>query len=272
MTMGSFVIGVGAWMREHPDVDAVLHGRRDATARTPACPGVGSRLLRGTSELTRASVTAAIEAVHASQTPPQSVPTVFGSAWGEIGIALDQLEMMVTGDGIVSPFLFKNSVHNTASGVFSIAFGNHGSTTAVAAGATTVAYTLLEGQMILHEGAARVLVVVGDEALPPALRDHGQAPVFAAAFVLAKHPPESGPVVRLSAIELVGAPSGPSPHAAHVPEALAGHPCRPAYELLLAIHGQTPGVIPLGRERGEDPWVRVDVLAQETHASANRGR
>lgn len=244
-------------MPGRPDAEAVVEDRSIPGARAPDLRGYPSRLMRGTSTITRMSAAVASRALESSGADPRTIPAVFGSAFGEIAIAIEQLEMMVSGDGQVSPALFKNSVHNTGAGVFSIAHGNHRMSTSLAAGPLTVAYALLEGRGVLDEGAPCVVVVVGDEALPEPLAGIVQWESFAAAWVLSREPPGDGrPRIRLSPPEPVAAPI------AAPPPGLAAHPCRSAHALLTALHRRQPGLVSLGREPDEAWSVEVTVEPQ----------
>lgn len=267
--MSGYVLGQAAWMPGRPDVAAVVEDRSGLGpgpgpgTDAPDGRGYPSRLMRGTSMITRMSVAVARQALAGTGADPGTIPAVFGSAYGEVAIAIAQLEMMITGDGQISPALFKNSVHNTGAGVFSIAHGNHTSSTSLAAGPLTVAYALLEAQGLLDEGAPQVLVVVGDEALTEPLAQLAQWESFAAAWVLGRDPPEGRPWVRLSELSALAGPP------ADVPPALAMHPCRSAHALLAAIHRRTPGRVSLGQEAATEAateaWsVRVTVAPQES--------
>ncbi|MCX4247037.1 beta-ketoacyl synthase chain length factor [Paraliomyxa miuraensis] len=266
--MSAYVLAQAAWMPGRADVDAVLEDRVSAEAKRPELPGYPSRLMRGTSVVTRMSASVAARALARSGVDPRTIPAVFGSAYGEVCIAIEQLEMMVTGDGQVSPALFKNSVHNTGAGVFSIAHGNHIMSTSLAAGPLTVAYSMLEGHGILDEGASHVLVVVADEALPVPLSEVVQWESFAAAWVLGREPPrdagpdgeaggEAGPWIRLAAPQVHEGPQQVPD--VRVPPGLAAHPCRSALDLLAAIHRRTPGLVSLGREDDEAWSIEVSV-------------
>lgn len=245
-------------MPGRPDVAAVVEDRRVSGAESPDLQGYPSRLMRGTSVVTRMSAAVAARALASSGADPHTIPAVFGSAYGEVCIAIEQLEMMVTGDGQVSPALFKNSVHNTGAGVFSIAHGNHTMSTSLAVGPLTVAYALLEGQGVLDEGASCVLVVVADEAFPEPLRQIVQWESFAAAWVLGREPPGDGrPRIRLSELAPLAAPD------AHVPPGLERHPCRSAHALVTAIHRQQTGLVSLGRESDEAWSVEVTVEPED---------
>lgn len=241
----SHLLSLGAWMPGRPNVETVVSGQSvvPPSAR-PNCPGCNPRLLRGTSDLTRMSVDVGIQALQAAGLLHTAMPIVFGSAWGEINVALQQLEMMVTDDGHVSPVVFKNSVHNTATGVLSIALDNRAMSTAIAAGPLTTAYALLEAQMQLEEGHDAVLVVVGDEALPPMLHHLDQATPFAAAFLLTREPSPHAKA-RLGA---VAARYEPPTLPSVVPAELAHSPSRAAFDLLRHLFLGARGRVGLGSE------------------------
>jgi hypothetical protein len=175
---------------------------------------------------------------------------VFGSAFGELNIAIDQLAMMETGDGMVSPALFKNSVHNTAAGVFAIATKNKGFTTALAAGEHTVGAVLYEAYGLLNSGTADVLAIMADECLPEPLRSQINNGVFdslGVAFALSFDPgtrPYST-IVDLSAQE--------GGEITVVPESFHYNPIRSALGLFERIHAQATGSLALS-PRGAQPW------------------
>lgn len=254
MTM--HVLGQAAWMPGHPDVAAVLAGEPVEGADTPDLAGYSSRLMRGTSLVTRMSVAVARDALRAAGVQVGAIPAVFGSAYGEVTIAVDQLEMLVTGDRQISPMAFKNSVHNTSAGVFSIAHENRTSSTSIAASGSTVAYALLEAQCMLDEGAPHVLCVVADEALPMPISLLSSWTSFAAAWVLARAP-GSGAGVSLSepVMQAVREPE--------LPSAVAEHPCRGALPLLGAIAARRPGAVWIGATGAEVWSIEVGPRAQE---------
>jgi hypothetical protein len=249
------VWGQGAWMVGRPSVAAVLGGGEERSAEVePDISAYPSRLMRATSQLTRMSANVAAQAIASSGVDPSTIQSVFGSAFGEISIALEQLEMMVSGDGKISPLGFGNSVHNTAAGVFSVATANRSMSTSIAAGELTVGYAILEAQALLDEGVPHVLVVVGDEPLPEPLHALGPWPAFAAAFVLGRDAPPAG-----------GRSIGPIHDCAEpvsgTPEALASHPCRGAYALLSALQRPDASAVVLSSERGRG--LALSVHAQE---------
>lgn len=243
--MTGFVWGQAAWMPGRPDVASVLSSTAapDAGAAGPPLSQYPSRLMRATSTLTRMCASVAAQTLENAGVSGKDIPAVFASSLGEVNIALDQLEMMSTGDGQISPTRFKNSVHNTSAGVFSVAFENHTPSTSLAAGPLSVAYAILEAQQLLADGATRVLVVVGDESMPLPLNERGMWPAFAAGWVLgAQARPRDPTPLRLSQV------SASSVAPAPVPAELREHPCQGAYRLLDAVHHTREGELVLGAE------------------------
>lgn len=254
--MTSFVVGTGAWMRQRPDVASVLRrAPEDETVTRPLCAGVSTRLLRGTSILTRMSVDVAGQALLGSGLDPSEVGAVFCSSFGEIRIAMEQLDMLRSKDGLISPVAFKNSVHNTAAGVFSIAHKNHNPSAALAAGPCGVAYALLEAELLLDDGLPGVVVVIGDESKPPPL-DQVKTVSFAAAFALSRTPANA--LAKLSPVMQHQQGSGLALQS-EVARELAPHPAAPAADLLHTIATNSVATLGLGHESAEHWTVDVDV-------------
>ncbi len=90
-------------------------------------------------------------------------PTVFASAHGESDITAALLREL--GEELpLSPMGFSLSVHNAASGLYSIATGNRGPATALAAGDRTFLMGLCDAFLTLCQGSEeRVLYVCSDE-------------------------------------------------------------------------------------------------------------
>ena len=223
--MKAFVEGTGFWSPGFPSPDAWLARNKDLAAMAPPCTLCDSRLLRGTSLLTRMSVEVATQAIQAAGWQASDVAAVFGSAHGEMSIALRQLDMMAQGDGTVSPMQFKNSVHNTGAGVFSIAAGNRGFSTAIAAGEETFSACLIEAFGLLSSGHSRVVVVVADESLPPPISTLVSFDSCAVAFALSATAMPTG----LGDIDL------PLRSIALQPSLLAGNPAAAALPLLESL-------------------------------------
>lgn len=255
--MTCFVAGMGAWMLGRPDLGSVL-GRSlsDDSVTRPLCANVSTRLLRGTSMLTRMSVDVAGQALQGSGLDPSQVGAVFCSSFGEIRIAMEQLDMLRTEEGLISPVAFKNSVHNTAAGVFSIAYENHAPSAALAAGPCGVAYALLEAELLLDDGLGGVIIVVGDESKPPPL-DRVPTVPFAAAFALTRSPRNAlaklGPVCQHH-------DGSPPPLQSGLARQLSPHPAAPAADLLTGITGRSKTNVCLGHESSEHWTIELEPL------------
>jgi hypothetical protein len=99
----------------------------------------------------------------------REVACVFASRHGSFATTVSLLEDLVS-DAPLSPARFSHSVHNTQAGLFSIWARNRQPSTALAAREETFAHGLLEAACLVHREPERpVLLVVGDEAVPPPL-------------------------------------------------------------------------------------------------------
>ncbi|WP_067561977.1 beta-ketoacyl synthase chain length factor [Halofilum ochraceum] len=133
-------------------------------AEEPDRPDVGflpAMLRRRTSRITKAALWAA----HQCGAGENAWPTVFSSRHGELHRSHGLLSELAQ-DEPLSPNAFSLSVHNTASGLNSIATGNRAPSTALAAGKDTVAAGVIEAVGRLQAGADRVLLVHADERMP----------------------------------------------------------------------------------------------------------
>jgi hypothetical protein len=208
------IAGVGLWSPGYADAAAFLARTPDPAVAAPAVDIVASRMKRATSIATRSAVEVVTQAARAAGWDLAEFATVFASQHGEIQIAVEQMRMMKEDNGIVSPARFKNSVHNTAAGMFSIGGKNRGFTTAVAAGDHSLALALFEAWMLLasHE-QSRVVVSIVEEPLPDPITEFSSHQAMAVAFALelgegpslgcpvCTHADEARPTLDESAIE-----------------------------------------------------------------------
>lgn len=146
-------------------------------------------LRRGLSDVTRLFMHTAQAALQEAQVPADAVHVLFASAFGEIGAA-EKLIAQAHDENTSSPARFRNSVHNTAAGLYSISTKNLLPSTAIAAGWETVPMGLLEAAGLLTEVADHVLLVFAEERVPEALSKEHQHGPLAVALVLSKHPNE----------------------------------------------------------------------------------
>jgi hypothetical protein len=144
------VDGIALWSERLPGWDRardILAGREPAPEQ-PA-PRPSPQLLAPT-ERRRApdTVTIAIEsAMHAcasAQRDPASLPCVFSSMHGDLGITDYMCATISSTPRLVSPTKFHNSVHNAAAGYWSIGTGCNRPYTALSAGEQSFGAGLLE--------------------------------------------------------------------------------------------------------------------------------
>lgn len=89
---------------------------------------------------------------------------IFASQYGESSRGIKILESLMAND-MVSPTDFMMSVHNAASGMFTIENHFHGSVTSLAAGGDTFHMALLEAAALLGTEMSRVAVVEFDDVV-----------------------------------------------------------------------------------------------------------
>ncbi|MGH8369742.1 MAG: beta-ketoacyl synthase chain length factor, partial [Gammaproteobacteria bacterium] len=100
-----------------------------------------------------------------------SVQLVFASRHGALHRTVDMLTALAK-DEVLSPTLFSLAVHNSTAGLFSIARGDRGAATAMAAGLDSLALAILEGANMVAEGVANVVVTYTDDLAPEPYREH----------------------------------------------------------------------------------------------------
>jgi hypothetical protein len=107
---------------------------------------------------------AVFNAIAPCMKPGETLPTVFSSAHGEVGRALEMLQTIQAGEEL-SPTAFSLSVHNAIAGLYSIAYRNQQEITVIAPGLEGIAPAFVEALGQLQEGAEQVLVVLYDEPI-----------------------------------------------------------------------------------------------------------
>ena len=115
-----------------------------------------------------------------------NVRSVFASRYGEQTTSLRLLKGVID-DEPLSPTAFSLSVHNTASGLFSITTQNHAPVTAIASRKDTFGYGWLEAARLLYLDAEKpVLLVMIDEPLSAVYRQYADEmeESYAFAFLL----------------------------------------------------------------------------------------
>jgi hypothetical protein len=235
-----YVAGVGLWTPGFATPRSWADGSPDPAEVRPSCALLESRIGRYTSLVTRMAVAALEQAGAQSGADLKDVQTVFGSAYGEIQIAFEQLDM-IEREGVPSPARFKNSVHNTASGHVSIASGNMGFSTALAAGGATFAMCLLEAWVWLETHGGSVIVAVADEPLPDHLSSVARYNALGLAIHISAERRKSGTGGRLSALRR----GDPVTSGSGIPDSLVQNPCAAGLPLIDAVLHERSATVPL---------------------------
>lgn len=231
----AYVLGLGLWT---PCYDSPSRwGRSEAhpAVLKPVCEILPQVLRRATSLTTLMGAEVIGQALARLDLDRSSIRFVFGSAYGEIQIAIAQMEMMESADGRLSPSCFKHSVHNTTVGLVSIALQNRMSSTALAAGPDTFGMGLLEALAGLDSEGGIAVVSVADEAPGPPFDTFADFAPLGLGLCLASEPLGGTSSARLSWVgrAACGEPEVASP----LSEELARNPVAaglPLFSTLLA--------------------------------------
>lgn len=219
--MRAYVLGVSVWGPGLEGWEAsrpVLAGLADylpSDTLPPAPAMLSATERRRTSLAVRLALTVAQAATDMAGLASDAPRSVFGTSNGDGAVVGAILESLAGGDGQVSPTQFHNSVHNAASGYWTIAKGSRQPATCLGCDDVTMGAALLKA--IAEVGVERVplLLCVYDAPMPPPLA--AKRPTeggFAAGFVLA---PDNGAraLARLEARYV----ADPAPDGAGEPDA-----------------------------------------------------
>jgi hypothetical protein len=198
-----YVRGVGLWPAQ-PLAAAPGAAAKPAAALLPA------RMRGRASPLTLMLAEVAEQAARGAGVSLEGMPSVFGSAYGEMNTTATLLSQLWAADGQLSPAKFQASVHNTAAAQLSIALHNSSFTTSIAAGHDTVAMCLVEASAWLARHPGQVLLALADEAPTAALQPGAAYPPLAAAFVLDNVAQRGLARIRLHVLDAEASPQ-PSP-------------------------------------------------------------
>ena len=140
---------------------------------------------RRSSDCVRWAVHVAQEAIAHSGLDPCEVPTIFASSGGEMGVLDTLCRTLAMPERVISPTLFHQSVHNTASGYWSIATTCQQSSTALSCYDDSFAAGLLEAITFVCVEQRPVLLVAYDSSVPAPLNEARPITTgFAVALVL----------------------------------------------------------------------------------------
>ena len=180
---------LGPGFDDWPSAASILAGSTPYVSRATVLP-VPSALpaaeRRRTGAVVRLALAIGFEATSRAGANPAELPTVFSSSGGDGYNCHEICQTLATGDRLLSPTRFHNSVHNAASGYWSIAAGATPSSSVLCAYDATFAAGLLDAMTQVVVDQTHVLLVAYDSAYPEPL--HAARPIpdaFGLAMVLA---------------------------------------------------------------------------------------
>jgi hypothetical protein len=194
--LSAYVCGIGLL---GPGLDDWLSGASVLAGVTPYTPratvlpapaALPAAERRRTGMVVRLALAIGFEATSRAGANPAELPTVFSSSGGEGENCHEICQTLATGDRQLSPTRFHNSVHNAASGYWSIAAGATPSSSVLCAFDASFGAGLLEALTQVVVDQTTVLLVAYDSGYPEPLRAVRPIPeAFGVAMVLAPVPP-----------------------------------------------------------------------------------
>lgn len=249
--MRARLCGVGFWTPGHTELGPWLAGEpgRDEAAR-PKAALLPSRLRRRTAPLTKMSCDVIERAAAQAAVELSAARFVLSSAWGEMQTTVSLLGQLAEEQPQVSPTLFHNSVHNTATGYLSIALKNHEGSTAIGAGDEGLAAGLIESFTTVLVDGEVVILSIADESIPEPFEGAGGDAI---ALGLCLRPVADAPSGELSiACELGRGDLRECNVDTEIPSGLRHNPSRAIVPLCRAIAAGKPARVPLGE--GDEGW------------------
>ncbi len=156
----------------------------------PDASAIPAMQRRRMSRLSRMALAAALDAI-CGETVDYSI---FCSQHGEI-VRTSALLLSITQGIELSPTAFAQSVHNTASGLFTVIAKTNAPSSSIASGANTFAYGWMDAQAYLAENPShRVLLVDFDEMIPDEYQPYSNQVISDHALALVLRVAETGGV------------------------------------------------------------------------------
>jgi hypothetical protein len=254
-----YLTGIALWSFGYRDLEAFLADARDESVVECSFPWVPSRLLRGASRLTRMLGHVAAAATERGNADPHTIATVYSSSYGEIETMVTLLDAIFAGDGQLSPMRFKNSVHNSASGLGSIGMGNQGFSTALAAGHRSFEAAMIETIALLGETGGDAVISVADDRLPAPLALQCAREGLAIGLCLRSERPKDGAIAIMDDLrqDSEAAPVRASFHGRALSPEIIENPSAAALPLIEASFARREERVPLAFDVARPFSIRV---------------
>lgn len=167
MPLRACIAGIGFWSDGLPSWEAARSFARDGALpedapRRPAPELLAANERRRAPDTVLLALEVALAACKAAGRDPATLPSVFASTHGDLGITDYMGQTLATDPRAISPTRFHNSVHNAAAGYWTIGAGCTHPATAVSAFNASFAEALLEALVQLRSDAEAVLLVAYD--------------------------------------------------------------------------------------------------------------
>ncbi len=257
MSLRFDVIGAGiatSGLPDWPALQAALDGRGLAEdGKSPPSALLSPRERRRAPRAAKLSFAAAEQACAMAGLKPAEPVAVFSSGMGDLDITDYMCRTLKEHPELLSPTRFHNSVHNAASGYWSIGAGATGDVTAISGWRDSATAGLLEALARLNDADHPVLLVVYDDLAQGPMRSLWPTEhAFSGALVLTRAG-HSKPLARLTA----DTSNAPEQHDALPDELTARIADNPAARLLplLALIAGKGAQVTLASEQG--PGLRI---------------
>jgi len=214
---------------------------------------------RRTGTVVRLALAIGFEAISHAGANAAELPTVFSSSGGDGSNCHEICQTLTTADRQISPTRFHNSVHNAASGYWSIAAAATPASSVLCAFDASFAAGLLEAMTQVAVDQTPVLLVAYDVGYPEPLRTARPIPdAFGVAMVLSPPIPAAGsPLARITVALTDAHPdSMPDPQLETLRTAI---PAARSLPLLRKLARREPGQVVL--EYLDFPRIAVEVAA-----------
>lgn len=253
MNIDMDILGVGVCAPGLPDWNTLLAAFDGASVSTEKLIStttlLSERDRRRAPATAKLSLAAAEQACNMAGMAPDELIAIFSTGMGDMNISDYMCRILAKNPNQLSPTQFHNSVHNAASGYWSIAVGARGDVTALCGGPDSVTVGLIEASSRVCDTAKPILLVMYDDIAVGPLRQlfPTQHP-FATALLLSR-PMLTPAVAQLSATAVRGKDSSLTMPSA-LQDRLDDNPAARVLPLLALIGACTDQAITLGAEQG----------------------
>lgn len=259
MTLGFDVLGAGVSAPGLPDwaaLEAAFSGQGPEAERSAPPSGLlSARERRRAPAAVKLSFAAAEEACAMAGLQPAEPIAIFSSGMGDLDITDYMCRTLTDRPELLSPTRFHNSVHNAASGYWSIGAGATGDVTAISGWRDSATVGLVDAVSRLSKDSDQaILLVVYDDIAHEAMRDLWPSEQSFCGALILQRPGLGRAMARLEANAYRGPDQHP-PLPSDLARRIRDNPAARLLPLFGLIAGRLDGEIALGSEQG--PGLRL---------------